>query len=148
MPSPIKGIGGDGRPMGLDIYAEELIHNYEHPSNKRPMDGATVSAGDENTSCGDDITVHLKIAKNRLEDVSFEGSGCVIAMGTASMLTEYLKGKSLREVEKMTREDLLRLIHIEPGPARIRCATLSLRAVKKAVLAHEKKPLDAATREL
>jgi|SRR5271157_5849319 len=134
--------------MGLDIYAEELIHNYEHPSNKRPMDDATISAGDENTSCGDDITVHLKIAKGRVTDISFEGSGCVISMGTASMLTEHLKGRSLREVEKMTREDLLKIIGIQPGPARMRCATLSLRAVKRAVLMHEKKPLDAATREL
>jgi nitrogen fixation protein NifU and related proteins len=134
--------------MGLDIYAEELIHNYEHPSNKRPMEGATVSVEEENVSCGDDITVHLKIAKDRLADVSFEGSGCVISMGAASMLTEYLKGKSLREVEKMTREDLLKIIGIEPGPVRMHCATLSLRAVKRAVLAHEKKPLDASTREL
>jgi nitrogen fixation NifU-like protein len=134
--------------MGLDIYAEELIHNYEHPSNKRPMDGATVSMEEENVSCGDEITVHLKIAKGRLADVSFEGSGCVISMGAASLLTEHLKGKSLREVEKMTREDLLKLINIEPGPVRMHCATLSLRAIKRAVLLHEKKPLDAATREL
>jgi nitrogen fixation NifU-like protein len=134
--------------MGLDIYAEELIQNYEHPSNKRPMKDATVSAGDENSSCGDDIVVHLKIAKGRVRDVSFEGSGCVIAMGTASILTEHLKGKSLREIEKMTAADLLKLININPGPVRIRCATLSLRAAKKAVLAHEKKPMDAATREL
>jgi nitrogen fixation NifU-like protein len=134
--------------MGLDIYAEELIHNYEHPMNKRPMAGATVSMTEENISCGDEITVHLRIEKGRVADVSFEGSGCVISMGTASILTEHLKGKSLREVEKMTREDLLKLINIEPGPVRMHCATLSLRAIKRAVLAHEKKPVDAATKEL
>lgn len=134
--------------MGLDIYAEELIYNYEHPMNKRPMPGATASSSEDNVSCGDDITVHLKIEKGRIADASFEGDGCVIAMGTASLLTEHLKGRSLREVEKMTREDLLKLIKIEPGPARMHCATLSLRAVKKAVFEHEKKPLDAATKEL
>ena len=113
--------------MGLDIYAEELISNYEHPSNKRPMKDATVSAGDENSSCGDDIVVHLKIAKDKVKDASFEGSGLRDRHGHRQHPTEYLKGKSLREVEKMTAQDLLKLININPGPVRIRCATLSLR---------------------
>jgi nitrogen fixation NifU-like protein len=133
---------------GLDIYAEELIHNYEHPLNKRRMSGATASASEENSSCGDSITVYLKIEKDRLADVSFEGSGCVISMGTASMLTEHLKGKSPRALEAMTRDDLLKLIGVDPGPVRMHCATLSLKAAKRAVLEHERKPLDAATREL
>ena len=133
---------------GLDIYAEELVHNYEHPSNKRRMVGATASASGENASCGDFITVHLKIEKDRISDASFEGSGCVISMGAANMLTEHLKDKSLRQVEKMTRSDLLRLIGVDPGPVRMHCATLSLKAAKTAVLRHEKKPLDSATKEL
>jgi nitrogen fixation NifU-like protein len=133
---------------GLDIYAEELVHNYEHPSNKRKIAGATVSATEENVSCGDSITIYLKIDKDRISDISFEGSGCVISVGTASMLTENLKGKSLRHVEKMTQADLLKLIGVEPGPARVHCATLSLKAAKMAVLRHEKKPTDVATREL
>jgi nitrogen fixation protein NifU and related proteins len=136
------------RMAGLDIYAEELIHNYEHPLNKRGMEGATASASEENASCGDSITVHLKIDKGILADVSFEGSGCVIAMGTASLLTEMLRGKSLRAIEKMTREDLLKLIGIDPGPVRMHCATLSLKAAKKAAFDHERKPMDSATREL
>lgn len=136
-------------PMaGLDIYAEELVHNYEHPSNKRKMADATASASEENASCGDFMTIYLKIDKDRIRDVSFEGSGCVISMGAASMLTEHLKGKSLRQVEKMTRSDLLRLIGIDPGPVRMHCATLSLKAAKTAVLKHEKKPLDSETKEL
>ena len=47
------------------------------------------------------------------------------------MLTEHLKGKSLREVEKMTMGDLLKIIGIEPGPVRIHCATLSLRGCEE-----------------
>jgi nitrogen fixation NifU-like protein len=69
-------------------------------------------------------------------------------MGTASILTESLKGKNLTDVEKMDRQALLKLISIDPGPVRMHCATLSLRAVKKAVFAYEKKPVDTATKEL
>lgn len=134
--------------MGLDIYAEQLIQSYEHPSNKRKMENATVSMHEENISCGDVIDVYLKLNGDKIEDVSFDGSGCVISMGSASMLTEELKGKNIEELEKMKYADLLKVIGIDPGPVRMHCATLSLRALKKAAFVHERKPIDTATKEL
>jgi nitrogen fixation NifU-like protein len=134
--------------MVLDMYAEQLIYHYEHPSNKRKMEDASVSMNEENISCGDAITVYLKLSSDRIEDVSFEGSGCVISMGSASMLTQELKGKTLAQLEKMQYGDLLKIIGIDPGPVRMHCATLSLRALKKAAFAFERKPIDTATKEL
>jgi nitrogen fixation NifU-like protein len=134
--------------MALDMYAEQLIYHYEHPSNKRKMEDASVSMNEENISCGDAITVYLKLSGDRIEDVSFEGSGCVISMGSASMLTQELKGKTLAQLEKMQYGDLLKIIGIDPGPVRMHCATLSLRALKKAAFAFERKPIDTATKEL
>jgi len=130
------------------MYAEQLIYHYEHPSNKRKMEDASVSMNEENISCGDAITVYLKLSGDRIEDVSFEGSGCVISMGSASMLTQELKGKTLAQLEKMQYGDLLKIIGIDPGPVRMHCATLSLRALKKAAFAFERKPIDTATKEL
>ncbi len=134
--------------MEDEMYAEILIQNYEHPSNKGTIAGATAQMDEENISCGDRITVYLTIDEGRIKDAKFDGAGCVISMGTASMLIDELKGKSLEDVEKMDKQYLLRLINIDPGPVRMHCATLSLRALKKAVLAYEKKPLDTATKEL
>ncbi len=134
--------------MELDMYAEALIQAFEHPQHKREMRNANKSMHEENISCGDKITVHLRIDDGVIKDVSFEGSGCVISMGSAEMLVEELKGKKLSEIESMAREDLLKIISIDPGPVRMHCATLSLRAIKKAVLDYEKKPIDRATKEL
>ncbi|MDE1854845.1 MAG: SUF system NifU family Fe-S cluster assembly protein [Candidatus Micrarchaeota archaeon] len=134
--------------MGLDIYAEQLIQHYEHPNNKRKMEDASVSMNEENVSCGDVITVYLKLNGDKIEDVSFDGNGCVISMGSASMLTEELKGKTLAQLEKMQYRDLLKVIGIDPGPVRMHCATLSLRALKKAAFAFERKPVDTSTKEL
>ncbi len=134
--------------MGLDIYAEELIQHYEHPSSKRRMEGATASMHEENVSCGDLVDVYLKLDGDRIEDASFDGGGCVISMGSASMLIESLKGKTIGALEKMKYRDLLKIINIDPGPARMHCAALSLKALKKAVFAHERKPVDAETKEL
>jgi nitrogen fixation NifU-like protein len=103
---------------------------------------------EENISCGDVITVYLALEGGKVKDVKFEGSGCVISMGTSSILTDFLRGKTIAEVEAFGKDKLLELISIDPGPARIHCATLSLRAIKKAVLEYDKKPVDAATKEL
>ena len=63
--------------MDLDMYAEELIQNYERPMNKGKLKDANASMHEENISCGDKITLYLKIEKNKVSDVSFEGTGCI-----------------------------------------------------------------------
>lgn len=134
--------------MELDMYAEELIYHYEHPENKGKMAKPTAKMHEENISCGDKIDIYLEIEDGKVKDVKFQGTGCVISMGTASMLTEALKGKGISDIERMDRKDVLKLIGVDPGPVRMHCATLSLRAVKKAVFDYEKKPVDVATKEL
>ncbi len=131
-----------------DLYAETLIQNYEHPRNKGSIADADAKIHEENSTCGDDITVYLKLEGKRLKEVRFEGKGCVISMGSASLVTEALKGKSLAEIESLGKRDLFDIIGLDPGPVRLHCASLSLRAIKEAVFAYAKKPVDAATKEL
>jgi nitrogen fixation NifU-like protein len=64
------------------------------------------------------------------------------------MLTDEIKGKSIVEIEKMGLDTIIDLIGIDPGPARLKCATLSLRTLKEAVFTYEKKPVDNSTKEL
>ena len=134
--------------MDLDVYAEELISHYEHPKNMGEIARPSAKMHEENISCGDKIDIYLEIRGNKVSEVKFQGSGCVISMGTASMLTESLKGKELSEIERMGKDTVLKIIGVDPGPVRMHCATLSLRAVKKAVFVYEKKPVDVATKEL
>ncbi len=137
-----------GEDMDLDMYAEELIYNYEHQRNTGKINDASVNQHEENISCGDKITVYLKIKDGKVSDVKYEGSGCVISMGTSSILTDALKGKNLAEIESFDKQKLLKLISIDPGPVRMHCATLSLRAIRKAALQYEKKPIDSETKNL
>ncbi|MGC8676325.1 MAG: iron-sulfur cluster assembly scaffold protein [Candidatus Micrarchaeia archaeon] len=134
--------------MPLDMYAEELISNYEHPDAKGRLDNANASMHEENVSCGDTITVYLQIEDNKIKDARFDGNGCIISMGVANMLIDYIKGKSVSDIEAFGKDALFDLIKIDPGPARLHCATLSLRAVKKALFEYEHKPVDAQTKEL
>lgn len=132
----------------MDIYAEEIISHYEHPHNKGRMDSPSVDFHEHNTTCGDDITVYLSIKDGRVADASFEGSGCAISMASASMLTDEIKGKGMDDIERMGFKELVDLIGIDPGPARLKCATLSLKAVKKALFMYQHKAVDSSTKDL
>ncbi len=130
------------------MYAEELIQSYEHPLHKGIIENPTLERHEENISCGDKITVYMKLENDKVVDIKFNGLGCVISMGSADILIEELKGKKIKDIEKLNKEDLLKIIGIDPGPVRMHCATLSLRAIKKSIFEYYKKEPDNETKEL
>lgn len=134
--------------MPIDIYAEEIIAHYEHPHNKGELKNPSISMHEFNPTCGDDMTIYLDISGNRVKDVKFSGSGCAISMASASMLTDLIKGKSISEIEKMGLGTVIELLGIDPGPARLKCATLSLKTLKEAIFLYQHKEVDKSTKEL
>ncbi len=132
----------------MDIYVEEMISHYEHPHNKGRIDKPSATFHEFNPVCGDDITVYLTIEDDILKDVKFDGSGCSISIAAASMLTDEVKGKRLAEIERMGFPELKEIIGIDPGPVRLKCATLSLKTLKGAVFLYEHKPMDDSTKRL
>jgi nitrogen fixation NifU-like protein len=91
-----------------------------------------------NSSCGDDLTLHLFFEEDHLQDVKFEGIGCAISMASTSLLTEKAKGMKLADIEKMNKDDILKLLGIDLSPTRLKCALLSLQALSKGVIAYKK----------
>ncbi|ASI13803.1 FeS cluster assembly scaffold protein NifU [Candidatus Mancarchaeum acidiphilum] len=134
--------------MSTNLYAEEIISNYEHPHNKGKMEDADASFEEHNPVCGDDIKVYLKISEAKVDDAKFDGEGCSISTAGASMLTDYVKGKSIEELSGMGVKDMIDLLGIEPGPARLHCATISLKALKEAIFLYEHKEPDENTKDL
>jgi len=116
-----------------NIYREHLIELYKSPSNYGSLDGANRKATEHNSLCGDEITMQLLVKKNKVEDIKFEGSGCVMSIVSASMLTDKIKGLSVKEIGKLSHEDILKMLKIKLNPARIKCALLPLEAVRKAL---------------
>ncbi len=125
--------------MPMDIYVEEIISHYEHPHNKEKMDDSDADFHDDNPLCGDEMTMHIKIKDGKIADISFEGSGCAISQATASMLTDFVKGMRVEEAKKIDYEKIKELIGIDPGPARMHCATLSLKTLNGAIFLYEHK---------
>lgn len=123
----------------MDIYQEHILDLYKHPLNKGKLDDAQVHQHEMNSSCGDDLTLHLLFEKDTLKDVKFEGIGCAISIASTSLLTEKVKGMKLSDIEKLNKDDILKLLGIDLSPTRLKCALLSLQALSKGVIEYKKK---------
>jgi len=114
-----------------DIYREIILDHYRNPRNKGKLPEADVSIHDSNPLCGDEIDIHLKVDGGEIKDIKFEGRGCAISQASASMLTEMVMGKPLTSVKDLSKDDILGNIGLTSlGPARIKCALLSLKVLK------------------
>ncbi len=123
----------------MDIYTEIILDYYKNPRNEGPLPDATTCAKEDNPLCGDKIRIDLKIEKDKktgkekITKAAFCGQGCAISQASASMLTEKLSGKSPKSLEKLTDEDIKKMLNIPISPARTKCAVLGLHAAKKAL---------------
>lgn len=121
----------------MNIYQEHIIDLYKNPLNKGCLSEAQVHQHEMNSSCGDEITLHLLFKKDKLIDVQFEGVGCAISIASASLLTEKIKGMSLSELQQFTKEDIIHMLGIEISPTRLRCALLPLQALSKGITSYQ-----------
>ena len=121
-----------------DLYRQIILEHYKNPLNKGKLLMPDITVEDSNPLCGDHLEVFLKIKNNILQDISFEGKGCALSIATASILSEEIKGKSINEINNLTREDVYALLGIDVSPARNKCVMLSLVAIKKALFEFEK----------
>lgn len=121
------------------MYQENILDHYKSPRNFGKIENASVHHNEYNPLCGDKIELHLVIDKNKkIADVKFNGQGCAISQASASMLTEQIKGKSIEELKKMAKEDILEMLGIPISPVRLKCALLSLDTLKNSILIFEK----------
>ena len=117
--------------MSDDIYREIILDHYRNPRNKGKLLEPDVSVHDSNPLCGDEIDIHLKLEEGMIKDIKFEGRGCAISQASASMLTEMVLDKPLNLVRDLAKQDILENIGLTNlGPARIKCALLSLKVLK------------------
>ncbi len=117
-----------------DLYRELIIDRYKNPHYRGALDPHDITFEDDNPLCGDHIRIDLRInGDNRVSEVAFDGHGCAISQASADLLAESILGKSLDEVKKISKQDVLDMLGIELGPVRLKCALLSLKVLKAGV---------------
>jgi len=116
-----------------DLYRQNILEHYQNPRNFGTLERPDISAEDSNPLCGDEIRIDLHVKDGVIEDVRFSGKGCSISRAAASMLTEEIRGKTLEEVKRIGKDDVLEMLGIELGPVRLKCALLALKTLKVGV---------------
>ena len=139
-----------------ELYQEIILEHGKNPRNLRKTDNFNKEAKGYNPLCGDNVHVYLKLdEKKKIEDASFEGSGCAISMASASIMTDLVKGKEAKEVKEiindflgMIKENpelrsknlqddektkLMCLSGVKQYPMRVKCATLSWHTLTSAI---------------
>lgn len=136
-------------PVG-NIYTAALMQHNSHPDYKYEMEGCTCSHEGVNPSCGDELTLQLRIEDGVIEEASFVGSGCAVSQASADMMADLITGETVEEAKRLVglflgmikgealseedREDLdeaAELESISRMPARVKCAELAWRTLEK-----------------
>ena len=133
------------------LYQELILEHFRKPRNFREMEDATVSVEGRNRSCGDALTLWMKLSGEEIADVSFKGQGCAISKASASIMTSSIKGKTRAEAEELferfhslvtghldaTEQKSLGSLRAFAGvskfPQRVKCASLAWHAMKSAL---------------
>ncbi len=123
----------------MDLYREELMDIYRNPTNKGTMRDPSVAIDKKNPMCGDEITLQLKFKDNVVDDAKFEGTACAVSVIASSILTEMIIGKTISELQDITKEKLLESIGLNLTTSRVKCATLVLDALNGALEIYDTK---------
>jgi nitrogen fixation NifU-like protein len=131
-----------------DLYQEIILDHYKKPRNAGRLEQPTCSAAGDNPLCGDKISVTVKKAGDRIEDIRWKGAGCAISTASASLMSEAVKGRSMTEFESLfTRfhdmvtgkggseglEKLEVFSGVSEFPVRVKCASLAWHTLKAAL---------------
>lgn len=119
--------------MDNEIYKEELMDVYRNPLNKGKLDNPSVAILERNPMCGDEINLQLSIEDGVVKDVKFDGSACAISIISSSLVTEDILGKKVDDIRNYDRQKLLDLVGLNLSTSRVKCATLVLTALQKAI---------------
>jgi len=122
----------------MATYTEKVMEHFKNPKNMGEMADADGKGEVGNPSCGDVMTVYIKVKDNRISDISFQTFGCVAAVATSSMVTELARGKTLDEGMKLTRADVAESLGGLP-PIKMHCSNLAADALHAAIEDYRKK---------
>ena len=114
------------------IYSEKVIEHFMCPQNAYSMPDANAEGSYGDPSCGDYMTVYLKVKDNRIEEISYLVFGCCASIATSSMTSVLAKGKTLEEALNITEEDIIQALDGLPEN-KVHCSNLGVSALRNAI---------------
>jgi nitrogen fixation NifU-like protein len=114
------------------MYSAKVMEHFQNPRNVGEIKDADGVGEIGNPVCGDIMKLYIKVKDNRILDAKFQTFGCGAAIATSSMVTELVKGKTLEEAEKISRDTVAEALDGLP-PIKMHCSNLAADALHKAI---------------
>jgi nitrogen fixation NifU-like protein len=123
------------------IYSQKVMDHFKNPHNQGSIKDASAVGEVGNPACGDVMKIYLKIGRQQtidnrqqdvIEDIKFETLGCAAAIAVSSALTDIVKGKTLDEALKITKDKIVEELGGLPAP-KVHCSMLGVDALREAI---------------
>jgi nitrogen fixation protein NifU and related proteins len=119
----------------VTAFRAAVLEHFRRPRNRRALENANASAEGANPLCGDRIRVQLLVDDGIVADAAFTADACALCIASASVLTEHVRGMSVQDASRVDSGWVNRALEGEPPRARIKCATLPLDTLRRALAA-------------
>mgnify|MGYP000032277327 CR=1 FL=1 len=114
-------------------YQDRILDHYRNPRNFKSLKTCSHHGEAKNPTCGDRLSFEISVKKGLISDIGFQGEGCAISQASASLLTEYVRGKTASHALALAPGEVMGLLGISLSPTRMKCALLSLETLKMAL---------------
>ena len=116
----------------MALYNDTVLDHYQNPRNMGELEAADAVGIVENSACGDVLQLYLQIDAGRIARATFKTFGCAAAIAASSMLTEMIKGVTLKELQQVRKEDVAEALGGLP-PMKLHCSVLAEDAIRAAL---------------
>lgn len=123
----------------MSVYNTVVMDHFKNPRNHGRLEKYDFTTGDQNPSCGDSIVIDGRVEGGKVIALGFDSHGCAVNKASASLVTEAVIGKSIDDILALDKEFVLKLLGLELGPNRIKCALLGLMALQQGLVEYKKK---------
>ena len=114
------------------MYSEKVMDHFSNPRNVGEIENPDGEGTVGNPTCGDMMTIYIKVKDDIIEDIKFKTFGCGAAVATSSMATELIKGKSIQEALKVSNKAVMEALDGLP-PLKVHCSLLAEEAIHAAL---------------
>ena len=121
-------------------YSKQILDHYENPRNVGKMDANDPNVGTGMVgapSCGDVMKLQIRVEDDVITDAKFKTYGCGSAIASSSLLTEWVKGKTTDQIEKIKNTDIVEALSLPP--VKIHCSVLAEDSIRAALADYKEK---------
>jgi nitrogen fixation protein NifU and related proteins len=118
-------------------YTQELLKHFKNPKYVKNIENPDGVGQVGNIKCGDIMKLSIKVKDDKINDIGFQTFGCAAAIASSDVVCAIAKGKTLKQAEKITKDDIVKELGGMP-PIKVHCSILGIEALQKAINDYKK----------